>query len=148
MVNRTNDSWYWTDEELSTLQRLTSSNANLTSVMAALPNRTFLAVILKMRESISLFPKITAEQRSKIDYSDQTKSYSDLFPNRNKPWTFADNQQLKQKFENGDNLYMLMVAFGRSNKSIRKQLMAIYPKDSDKEALYEQTKFYLKLKKA
>jgi|GEM_PF-6407836 len=140
-----NSNKYWTQNEVETLFGMVLKNSKLKDVMAALPGRSFLAIILKMRERVQIFPKDPASSVAKFDYTDQTKSYSDLYVNRGRAWSTDEDRLLKSKFEKGDTILMLMDHFDRSNAAICQRLKNIYSNQADQIALFEQTKQYLRL---
>jgi hypothetical protein len=131
----------WTKEEEQTLIALAKGGSNVFEIAEKL-NRTAMAVVIRTRQLTGLEPH-DADRSLPEDYYDQTKTYSQIYKERGKPWTEEDDTLLKTRFFNGSTIEQLSKQFNRSRTAILMRLETLHKRPADMNALFDRAKLLL-----
>lgn len=136
---------YWTTEKEEILKELVKQGASLADIRKIFPIRT-MSIIFEVRKLSSLHSSQTFNKVGQAKARNQRLTTREAFSNSYMLWDECDNMRLKSYFFQVMSIYDIYLNLGRTYDAILSQMEKLYPREIDRQKLYEKVAFYVKAK--
>lgn len=136
-----------TEKEQCVLRNLVKQGSSLPELLKRFPKcRTTMRILFEVRSISLLQMASTLNTAAKKKVKDQSLSKREAYANSNLPWEDCDCIRLKSYFLQSMSMEDICLNMGRTSNAVLLQMEKMYPKESDRQALYENLSRFVRMK--
>lgn len=136
----------WTVEQKISLVSLVKQGASLIELRKQFPERSSMALIFAVRALSSLESGEITNLAAKAKTLDQTLSKREAFSDSYMSWEDCDCERLKRYFLQTMSVKDIALNLGRTGLAVYRQMEKLYPREMDRQKLYEEVAVFVRFK--
>ncbi len=136
---------YWTTEKEKVLKELVEQGVSLADIHKRFPINT-MKIIFEVRKLSSLQASQTFNKVAQAKARNQKLTKREAFSDSYMLWDECDCIRLKAYFFQVMSIEDIYLNLGRTYSAVLNQMSKLYPREMDRQKLYEKVAFYVKAK--
>lgn len=136
---------YWTTEKEEVLKELVKQGVSLADIHKRFPVNT-MSIIFEVRKLSSLQASQTLNKVAQAKARNQNITKREAFSDSYMKWDDCDCTRLKTYFFQVMSIEDIYLNLGRTYKAVLNQMGKLYPREMDRQKLYDKVAFYVKAK--